>query len=470
MNSLKVCYARVSTTEQAHNQHALEQQLYRLNKTSPDIVYCDVQSGRSDERPEFQKLLQAIKEGKIRRLSVTNIDRIARNGKINRDILEALRDSRTELYVLDKNRLVDLLDPDDWYDANQEGLRAERESDKIRQRVNNGIKYFRAMGKANGRTPDGYIRNRETEKYELDTRPLPECPSIKICDFYRRAVELFLEYKNARLVNQILRHKYNRSKINLTQWIINPVLRGHTRYELAPNKRDCGHIVWNTHPDQVLITETEYQLVDKIIRENRRLWGINNPHASGIKPKTIYPLSSLVFCAQCGGSMKHKSMRNGRYIYLRCRRHAQEGDLGCAQKKLIPLEKINSQLSSLLTKKAEQITEMVTSSLKQDKQKSTEELKLETRLEKLQQLYSQENLLEIEILIKKTKQEIESIKIQSQTLFAISEQQLKLLRATFSNPLYFASLLPNEQKQIFHSLINKIVIGQEGIELVEFTF
>ncbi len=468
----KVVYARVSTTEQAKNRNALKQQLYRLNKTSPDNVYCDVQSGRRDDRPEFQKLLKAINRGVVRRLTVTNIDRIARNGRISRDILESLRDSRTELYVLDKNRLVDLLDPDDWYDVNQEGLRAERESDKIRQRVNHGLDYFRSQGKANATPPWGYVRNPKTEKYELNQNPLPEYPDIKVWEYCREAVDLYLEHKNCRMVNDILFSKYGKQHTGLHRWLVNPVLRGHTRYKLASNLKDCGQIVWNTHPDQILISESEYQAILRISKTNRKKWGANNLNARGIQKKT-YPLSSLMVCAYCGGKMKHKSCqssKNSRIVYVQCTNHSDRGNLACQFSKMLHLDQVMNQLIIELAKKAEEISNMVALELGTEVLKSEEQLRLENRLEKLKILQSAEQLPEIDLLIKKTEQELYEIKLSSQVERIVSEEHLKILKETFSNTLYFSSLLPNEQKQIFHSLIEAIIVGEEGIESIEFNF
>ena len=44
---------------------------------SPKNIYCDYQSGKDFERPEYRKLIRKLKEGDL--LIVKSIDRLGRN-------------------------------------------------------------------------------------------------------------------------------------------------------------------------------------------------------------------------------------------------------------------------------------------------------------------------------------------------------------------------------------------------------
>ena len=54
-------YARVSTLEQSYT-HALDQQCERLRKYGVDEIITDVESGKSDKRAGFNRLMALIEK------------------------------------------------------------------------------------------------------------------------------------------------------------------------------------------------------------------------------------------------------------------------------------------------------------------------------------------------------------------------------------------------------------------------
>ena len=68
---MKYGYARVSTPHQD-----LEAQLQALEKEGCEIIYKDKFTGTKTDRPEFNKLIEILKEGDT--LVVTKLDRFAR--------------------------------------------------------------------------------------------------------------------------------------------------------------------------------------------------------------------------------------------------------------------------------------------------------------------------------------------------------------------------------------------------------
>jgi DNA invertase Pin-like site-specific DNA recombinase len=67
---ITVGYARVSKFTQSEEFDALEQQVARLKAAGVQELLVDIESGRSDSRKEFNRLLQMVKSGKIGKLGL----------------------------------------------------------------------------------------------------------------------------------------------------------------------------------------------------------------------------------------------------------------------------------------------------------------------------------------------------------------------------------------------------------------
>ena len=85
-------YIRVSTVKQANEGNSLEGQTKLLleNGVSKENIYQDAYTGTKADRPQFNKLLNELKEGDT--LVVTKLDRFARSmiegSKIVNDLIE----------------------------------------------------------------------------------------------------------------------------------------------------------------------------------------------------------------------------------------------------------------------------------------------------------------------------------------------------------------------------------------------
>lgn len=90
---MKFGYARVSTVHQD-----LESQLQQLKKENCDEIFTEKISGTKKERPEFQKLLNEIKDGDT--LVVTKVDRFARNTRNALEIIQDLFNRGVRVHIL----------------------------------------------------------------------------------------------------------------------------------------------------------------------------------------------------------------------------------------------------------------------------------------------------------------------------------------------------------------------------------
>lgn len=78
---------------------------------------------------------------------------------------------------------------------------------------------------------------------------------------------------------------------------------------LAPKPQKSWIVVENTH--EGIVTEEEFQTVNGLMRKDMRI-----PSAE----TTVYPLSGLIFCADCGQNMVRKTVpaKGRKYFYYTC--------------------------------------------------------------------------------------------------------------------------------------------------------
>lgn len=96
-------YARVSTKGQARDGNSLEEQEQRLKKAGAGVIFMDSYTGKSMDRPEFDKLLAALQDGDT--LIVTKLDRIARSASKGSELVQSLIDAGVRVNVLNMGML-----------------------------------------------------------------------------------------------------------------------------------------------------------------------------------------------------------------------------------------------------------------------------------------------------------------------------------------------------------------------------
>jgi hypothetical protein len=122
----------------------------------------------------------------------------------------------------------------------------------------------------------------------------------------RRAVDVFIGGASLRQVNDAIQGMDSPgSAAAWRNWLINPVLLGHTRYHGA-NKFE-GKLIYNTHT--ALITEAERHQILQRLEDNRRL-------GQGQTRRLYAITTSYCFCAACGKRCRMQGASPRRY--LRC--------------------------------------------------------------------------------------------------------------------------------------------------------
>lgn len=91
-------YSRVSTKGQARDGNSLEAQAKDLKSAGCESIFTDVFTGTKQDRPEFDKLLEAIERGDT--LVVTKLDRLGRSVSQASALITELIDKGITINVL----------------------------------------------------------------------------------------------------------------------------------------------------------------------------------------------------------------------------------------------------------------------------------------------------------------------------------------------------------------------------------
>lgn len=91
-------YARVSTKGQARDGNSLEAQTKLLTDNGAEVIYHDAFTGAKLDRPELNKLVDALQEGDI--LIVTKLDRLGRSLSKTTELITALIERGVTINIL----------------------------------------------------------------------------------------------------------------------------------------------------------------------------------------------------------------------------------------------------------------------------------------------------------------------------------------------------------------------------------
>jgi len=199
-------YIRVSTKEQNIDRQLMAIEEFNIPKKN---IFCDYQSGKDFERPQYKKMIKRLKKGDL--LIVKSIDRLGRNYN---DILVQwqyiTKEIKADIVVLE----MELLDTR-VKDGNLTGTLiadlvlqifayvAQTEREYIRQRQAEGIAAAKAKGKHLGRNrlamPSEFERVCNMwMKGEISSRKAAEMLELSHTTFYRRAREYVSVYEKNR--------------------------------------------------------------------------------------------------------------------------------------------------------------------------------------------------------------------------------------------------------------------------------
>lgn len=387
MEKITAGYIRVSTREQAIESLSLERQKETVLNAGAQVLFEDQQSASksNDTRPELARLLDLVRQGKIHKVVTPTMERMVRSSKNLHKILEVFDEAEAEIKFLNIPFPID----DPSFRAiilPVFGMIAEIETKNLSQRVKNEKRQRRERKLANHITPFGYVVFEG--KYKLDHRAYPydlpgsttktsedknvletsSNPDQRIYTVYelaREAITLFIEVRSPRATLHRLSKKFGTARVQgrrngsvpvfswtptgFIGWLCNPVLRGDTVYlrkittpkgkqEINP---DGPIYELNTHPDERLLSNEEWEAIKQILEVNRKIGsiGFNQGSNSSQVFKDFAYLNPLVFCAECGSKCTPKTSKD-KYQYFACR----YAGAGCNNKGSVPKKEIEKSL------------------------------------------------------------------------------------------------------------------------------
>ncbi|MFR8152452.1 MAG: recombinase family protein [Romboutsia timonensis] len=100
-----IAYCRVSTKGQTDNNSLEQQKEEILNRYANAIVFEESYSGKTSDRPIFNKVMEQLNEGDT--LVVTKLDRFCRNVKEGLESIEQLMEKGIRIHILNMGLIED---------------------------------------------------------------------------------------------------------------------------------------------------------------------------------------------------------------------------------------------------------------------------------------------------------------------------------------------------------------------------
>lgn len=294
-----VGYSRLSTAGQAGERNvSLEVQESafrdhcRANHRTVLATFVDVASGRKDDRPQYQAMLEYVAANNPDEVVVLYLDRFGRRPQEILTRYWALKDHGTEVVSLSEDLKDELLL------LVRSGI-AGAESKRISERVSMALQRAAAKGNLVNKLPFGYTKVRDQRGERVEQ--VPEEAAV-----VREAFELAIGNRGYKSVADELNRRGHRTK-NGKFWatqtvkllLTNPAMVGHLVFRGATETVEHK----NVYP-AILTAEEWAQLQDrlKIRRESQR----------GKASTSDYLLSGLLRCGRCGGAMSGASKGPGK--------------------------------------------------------------------------------------------------------------------------------------------------------------
>ena len=307
-------YVRVSTEEQRDYGYSIDAQLReikeyckRRNLNIIDIYNDAGHSAKDLNRPEMERMLNDIKNGKINLVISMKVDRLTREGYDGQWFLRFCKEHDCGLIFLQEN--YDVTTPEGEMGYGISLLFGQRERRLISQRTKTAMEEAIRQGKYPGKCPMGYKKN-AFKKLEID---------VVEAEVIKEVFELYSKGNKALKVAQIMKEN-NRYLSDNGKWtdsrimhiISNPIYKGDLlwgRFSRKDNKR-------------ILIENHSPAIVSKELWDSCQRQLDKNKH--GNFGKNAHVFHRVVRCPECNELMNSfytikKQNKKIKYnYYVRC--------------------------------------------------------------------------------------------------------------------------------------------------------
>ncbi len=294
-------YCRVSTQKQYTEGHGLERYIERLKQYGlrEEQIYWDIESGASEKRAGYKKVLDAVKRGEVNKIIVPCFDRFTRSPLGWEQAKEELIKYGCELVSMD-GASIDLETPDGLFTSRILAAMAAQVRDKNKYASIQGHKFFQENKKAY-KAIFGY--KKEGDKLIINNDEYRHT-GASIKEVALEIVDLFLELGTLEAVCETLCKRYGRERNRIQWldfprsgkaikvWLENPILCGKLRYNRFARDKEKEIIIESGH--EPLIDSNKWQDIQSILERN--------PKGRGTKCRN--PLVGLCRCGHCGSRMR----------------------------------------------------------------------------------------------------------------------------------------------------------------------
>lgn len=184
MKTLKIGYARVSTTGQS-----LDIQIEKLKAVGCEKIFTEKQSGGSKTKREaLSQALDYVREGDI--FIITKLDRLARSVSDLSTIAKTLEKKNVNFEVLDQS--INTATPTGRLLYNVLGAIGEFEKDLINERVSEGLEKAKKRGVKLGRKSS--LTEKQKEELQEEFKQTNSEERAKLAEKYRISVPTMYRY------------------------------------------------------------------------------------------------------------------------------------------------------------------------------------------------------------------------------------------------------------------------------------
>ena len=308
-------YVRVSTEEQRDFGYSIDAQIREINDYCErrnlkiiDIYNDAGHSAKDLNRPEMERMIKDIKNGKINCVISMKVDRLTREGYDGQWFLRFCKEYDCALIFLQEN--YDINTPEGEMGYGLSLLFGQRERRLISQRTTNAFEEAIKQGKYPNRAPMGYTKNSD-KKLEVD---LVEAEIVK------EVFELYASGKNATEVGTIMKNNNRYLKNNgiwnatkVSRIISNPIYIGTLSWGRY-HRKDGKETIIENHSPAIISKE----LWDKCQKQYDK-------YKHGNYGKNIHIFHRIIKCPECNNLMnsyytvKHQNKHLKYNYYVRCK-------------------------------------------------------------------------------------------------------------------------------------------------------
>ena len=295
----------------------------------------DGYSGYDFNRPEFQRMIESVKNGEIDCIVVKDFSRLGRNFQKTEEFMQRIFPKMG----------VRFISVNDFYDSNRELSASERLANPIinlmneyhvmetSQKVRNVLEHYRQNGKFIGnRTVYGYvIKNKQLEVDPEAAKVVRMIFNLKIDGMNHQAIGEYLnelgiscplEYKIEKGVKAVSTHfrtgeKALWSSINVRRILENPIYIGTLIQRKTTSlsyrdrrrfKKDPSELIAFENAHEAIISETAFLIVQDLLKRDT---------CSGRNVNKVHHFSGFCYCGNCGKVM-YRYQRNKTDILWIC--------------------------------------------------------------------------------------------------------------------------------------------------------